>query len=661
VIHKVALLSTPWPLFNRPSIQLGTLKAYLRRELPDLKVDAHHLYLSVAEALGYDLYKAISKRSWLSEACYAALLYPEREEVVQRFWKTQAGDLRPKPKFKNLCRSLKEGSERVLRSVPWSSYPLIGFSICYGQLTSSLYFIRQVKKVSPHSRIVVGGSSCAGRMGESLLRVFPEIDFVVNGEGEIPLLRLVKSLASESDADTTKYLTVASAPSPFPSPPARGRRRGEGVQTDPSVPGLLTRSGGSAESFSQVARLDDLPSPDFTDYFENLKSLSEAKRFLPKLPIEMSRGCWWGKKTFHPQAKGCAFCNLNLQWKGYRSKSLLKVVREIDSLTDRYGLLSVSFMDNLLPPKNLQSLFETLARIGKDFRLFAEIRATTSLDELLAMGAAGVDEVQVGIEALSTRLLGKLNKGTTAIQNLEIMKNCEGRDTPDLTSNLITHFPGSDERDVGETLNTLQFAVPFRPLTATPFWLGYGSPVFCHAEAFGIRKVFNHPFYSYLFPREILSQLHLMLQGYEGTIKRQQRLWAKVVGALKSWRTVYDDVHSPSNRDPILSYQDGGTFLIIRERRPTANDMTHRLRGSSRQIYLFCEKNRSLSEIVGRFPRFGQEKILPFLNLMVDKKLMFREGERYLSLAVPVRGFSRKYEIRISKSEIRNGSTSSPP
>jgi hypothetical protein len=50
---------------------------------------------------------------------------------------------------------------------------------------------------------------------------------------------------------------------------------------------------------------------------------------------------------------------------------------------------------------------------------------------------------------------------------------------------------------------------------------------------------------------------------------------------------------------------------------------------------------------MGRFPEFGQEKIFPFLNLMVDKKLMFREGERFLSLAVPIRGFKRKSEIRI--------------
>lgn len=618
VIRRVALVSTPWPLFNRPSLQLGTLKAYLQKELPELKVDAHHLYVGVAGALGYGVYRFISERSSLSEACYAALLYPAREEILRGYWRRHARNLSPKVDFKDLCRSLKAVSKRLLRSVPWTSYPLIGFSLCYGQLTSSLYFMRQIKKVSPGSRIVLGGSSCAGRMGESLLRAFPEIDFVVNGEGEIPLLRLVKGLSAGSENRTSF-----------------------------SAPGLLTRNSGSPEGFSQVHRLDDLPAPDYTDYFENLKTLSEPKRFLPRLPVEMSRGCWWGRARLPQQAKGCAFCNLNLQWEGYRSKSLGKVVQEIDSLTDRHELLSVSFMDNLLPPKNLQSLFETLAGLGKDFRLFAEIRATTSLDELLAMGAAGVAEVQVGIEALSTRLLQKLNKGTTAIQNLEIMKNCEARNVPGLTSNLITQFPGSDERDVEETLRTLPFALPFRPLKAAPFWLGYGSPVWRHPEAFGIRKIRNHPLYRYLFPLEILSQLRLMHQGYEGGIQKQRRLWGKVTQALRSWRTAYDSLHSASNREPILSYQDGGTYLIIRERRLNADDRTHRLRGSSRQIYLFCEKSRHLSEIVERFPGFGQEKILPFLSMMRDKKLMFREGERFLSLAVPIRGFGKKSEIRI--------------
>ena len=120
MIRRVALLSTPWPLFNRPSIQLGTLKAYLQRELPEVKVDAHHVYLGVAEAVGYDLYKSISERSWLSEACYAALLYPEREETVRSFWSEAGKGSQSKgPTSKNLCRSLKEASEadRALRAL----------------------------------------------------------------------------------------------------------------------------------------------------------------------------------------------------------------------------------------------------------------------------------------------------------------------------------------------------------------------------------------------------------------------------------------------------------------------------------------------------------------------------------------------------------------
>jgi len=70
--------------------------------------------------------------------------------------------------------------------------------------------------------------------------------------------------------------------------------------------------------------------------------------------------------------------------------------------------------------------------------------------------------------------------------------------------------------------------------------------------------------------------------------------------------------------------------------------MTHRLNGTSREIYLFCETQRTLSSISSRFSGLGEEKILPFLRMMVDKKLMFNEKDRYLSLAVPGSGPRKK-------------------
>jgi hypothetical protein len=51
---RVLLVSAPWPLFNRPSLPLGALKAYLSETLPGLNVQASHLFLKVANELGYD-------------------------------------------------------------------------------------------------------------------------------------------------------------------------------------------------------------------------------------------------------------------------------------------------------------------------------------------------------------------------------------------------------------------------------------------------------------------------------------------------------------------------------------------------------------------------------------------------------------------------------
>ena len=66
-VNAVALISTPWPLFDRPSIQLGTLKAFVRENAPDVRVDLVHAYLRIASELGYDRYAAIAERSLLEE------------------------------------------------------------------------------------------------------------------------------------------------------------------------------------------------------------------------------------------------------------------------------------------------------------------------------------------------------------------------------------------------------------------------------------------------------------------------------------------------------------------------------------------------------------------------------------------------------------------
>jgi len=118
-----------------------------------------------------------------------------------------------------------------------------------------------------------------------------------------------------------------------------------------------------------------------------------------------------------------------------------------------------------------------------------------------------MDKIQVGVEALSTTLLKKFNKGTTAMDNFEIMKNCEHPRLPDLTGNLILNFPTSDSQDVAETLKNLAFVFPFRPLKGIPLWLGYGSPLWRDPAQYQIRLKGNHPNYRHLLPSEEIPKV----------------------------------------------------------------------------------------------------------------------------------------------------------
>ena len=605
---QVVLVSTPWPLFNRPSIQLGALKAYLTAKHPGLEVQAHHFYLQLAAAIGYGVYQNISERTWLAESVYAALLYPERAAAIESLFRRKA-TARPMLKnldFRAMVAKVEVVSQEFIATVSWDRVLLAGFSLCLCQLTAVLFFIKRIKALNPDLPVVVGGSTFTGDSLHRLLRAFPEIDFAVNGEGERPLSLLVGRLNRVA-----------------------GRR---GLPP----PGVIDRKTAAREDpvpRSQLKDLSSLPIPDFDDYFTLLKSLSPDNNFFPTLSAEISRGCWWRRPAAGKTFSGCAFCNLNRQWKGYRAKKPQQVVREVDTLTARYRCLSVAFMDNLIPRRSSGEIFQELAGLKKDLHFFCEIRADTPREGLEGMKRAGVAELQIGIEALSTRLLSKLNKGITAIENLAVMKNCEELGLVN-TSNLILHFPGSDQEDVDETLRNLEFAQPYNPLQCVRFWLGLGSPVWSTPMNFGLRSVNNHPNWATLFPPEVFAMMWFPIQSYRGERTVQRKLWRPVQAKVKDWKRVYKELHQGSFYKPILGYYDGGEFLVIRQRRFRADTLTHRLTGSSRKIYLFCRQPRSLAEIQARFPKITADQLRGFLHMMVGKKLMFEEHRRYLSLAV---------------------------
>ncbi len=576
---RVALAAMPWPAFNRPSVQLGALKAYLEQN-SSIKVDTFHPYLKIARLLGPRLYQWISLDMWVCEALYSAILFPEKRAQAEKIIRQS---LKKAPKdidfdFVEVCNILEDELNLWSGQSHWQEYDLLGFSVCLNQLLPSLAALCAIKENYPELPVVMGGSSFFREKSQSLFSLFP-LDYLVCGEGEQPLLNLCQELAADRR-------------------PAR------------------------IAAQRQLADLSSLPVPDYDDYFKEIKIFG-TNGFIAELPLEFSRGCWWGK---------CAFCNLNLQWQGFRAKSAEQMLSEVTRLSEKYGCLDLAFTDNVLPVRESRIFFRKMAELDRDIHFFGEIRATTRGRELAGAGQGGLTVVQAGIEALSNSLLQRLNKGTSVIENLAVMKDALAAGIV-LDGNLICEFPGSTREEVEETLFNLDFALPFHPLSSASFFLGRQSPVDLAPEQYGILARTPHPGYKKLLPSSVLHHLPLLIKAYRGDRLFQRRLWAPVKAKIKKWRKFHrrDSGHSSALK---LTWRDGGTFLLIRRKLPGRPPLYHRLHGTSRKIYLACDEISTLAELEKNFSGFSRENLTAFLADLVKKRIMFCQDDKYLSLAI---------------------------
>jgi ribosomal peptide maturation radical SAM protein 1 len=587
---KIVLVSAPWALFHRPSIQLASLRSYLQ-EKGGYSVNNRHLYLNIAKKIGIELYSRIATSGWAGEALFAPLLFPQkREEAARLFSSELKGDGKGVvPNFDSLVADIEECCDTWLSGIDLEKISLLGFSVCFSQLLPSLYLASQFKTKADIST-VFGGSSCSESVGLSLIKHFDQIDYLIDGEGEMPLLELCNYLS--------------------------------GLQTNIPTQVKARQIQETNTKTSGIKQLDELPIPDFDPYLKEIRQLFVDLPFIPTLPIEFSRGCRWNH---------CTFCNLNLQWKGYRHKSAKRIIAEVQELSVRNESLNFAFTDNMLPEKETENFFQAMADSKHDFNFFGEIRAKTSPDKLFLFRRGGLQSVQVGIESLSTSLLSRMRKGTTTMDNLAIMKYCCANRIL-LLGNIITEFPGTSREEIEETLSNLDFVLPYLPLEAASFFLGYDSPIYRQPRDYGISAIMIHPKNRMLFPQQYQGEM--LISGYRGDKKNQQKQWRPVRERIRAWQDFHRNRNS--NCKPALYYRDGGGYLIIHQELPEKPALLHRLRGVSREIYLFCDQPKRIEEIGTSFPRLSRESIEKFIRQLSSKRLMFHEADRILSLAVRV-------------------------
>ena len=581
----------PWAIFNRPSIQLGALKAYLKNEFPEHRIGCHHPYLSAAQTIGLELYRTISENPWAGEALYSALLFQESRDRAKKLFYRELHKTKLSDRFDSISEQLDQQFDNWLASQDFSDCDLLGLSICFSQLIPSLYAAKKIKKRYPDLPILFGGSTCTPAVGTSLLQTFPYIDYILTGEGEQPLAALIRHIEGHA---------------PFPGKNILRREKGK-------------RAPFSLENW-ETNKLADLPTPDYDDYFQELTA--QHLSFIPELPIEFSRGCWWNK---------CTFCNLNLQWCGYRFKDHEKMLTEIKTLSNRYQCLDFFFTDNALPPKEAKSFFQKAARQPIDHHFFAEIRVPKSSTECGIYQQGGLQSIQVGIEALSDSLLLRMKKGTSVIDNIAAMKFSMATNIR-LDGNLILEFPGSTDQEAKETLAVLDAVLPYRPMQTASFFLGQGSPVSCQPQQYGIRATTQHPNNRLLFPAEILSGLDLLIKGYRGDRRQQQKRWQPVRKKIAAWTEFHKN--RAGSCKSALSLRDGENFILLRQELPDQPTLHHRLKGLSRKIYLACDEPITKKELLQRFKTIKEEQLTAFLDDLSKQHLIYCNETHCLALAI---------------------------
>jgi ribosomal peptide maturation radical SAM protein 1 len=611
---RVALVNMPWARLDAPSIQCGLLQPIVRAA--GHQCDVHYLNLDFAATIGAQTYDGLSRipserlhliGEWLfSYAAFDEVLpesayYRDFPEVEKQWAKLTGGGLDQLTELRR--RTIPEWLRGCVRRIDWAGYDVVGFTSTFLQNTASLAMGRLLRERCPDLVQVYGGANFDGDMGAEYAATLPWLDYVVTGEGDVALPRLLAQLAAaDRPAD------------------AAGQ-----------VPGVLTSAGHAAQTGDapRVQDLDRLPVPDYSDYFTALEDHGRATILGDdpvKLPVEFARGCWWGEKHH------CTFCGLNALGMAYRAKSPDRAVSELSTLLRTYPTVHVEAVDNILDMSYLSSFCAQLAERRWDIHVFFEVKANLTREQLAVLRRAGVLTIQPGIESLSTHVLKLMRKGSTKLLNIRLLKWARYHGIR-VAWNLLTGFPGETDDDYREQVELLPLLHHLHPPDGcSRLWLERFSPYFTD-PSFPISDVRPRQSYRHIYPDCLDHSRIAYFFDYTAEGTGSAEAFTALSSASRQWRQRW-----AADR-PALIYQRLPERLVLVDTR-TEQPRRATLAGWQAEAYELCgDKPHSAGRVRAALQSAGHRVTTAEVTTLLDRccrsGVMVAEDGHYLSLAIP--------------------------
>ena len=562
---SVVLASMPWAPVTEPSLALGILKSQLKQA--GIACRVVHANLGLLRHITYETYTSIAEYWGLDEFVFTECLSPGVDDrqiaaLVERCFEHLRSGARQSryATVPALCEMLlrfrgeiapaymEECAAEILRDRP----TMVGFSCMFDQNLASVAVAKTIKERSPDTLIVLGGYALQGPPGEEILKAFPWIDGIARGDGEAMISKLA-------------YASVGA-----------GRLE--------EIDGLLVR--GFPPRPQKNVSLEASPDPDYQDWFADvaaLERLSEIKITTGTLPVESSRGCWWG------QHKHCVFCGIDDDTLKFRNKSPDKVLAMLGDMRTTYGDHEFRFSDYILPQPYFAKLLPRLADARPKYKLKCEIKANQTYPRMQALAAAGFHEVQPGIESFSTHVLKAMDKGVSGIQNVALLKY-------GYVEGVIVHYnflyglPGEEPEDYQwmlRSLPRLYHLIP--PVSRTEAIITRFAPLQADPARFGWDVTLrHHPCYDVLFSDATLAETGFSLDDYGYYFEQylqfgeeMDRLHGQVVAQINHWKKQHRE------KKVYLAFERRNGSLLFGDTR-FDDQRNIELSGPESAVYLAC-------------------------------------------------------------------------
>lgn len=274
--------------------------------------------------------------------------------------------------------------DKTIGSFSFGEYGMICISVPdLSQLIPAFTLSLMLKKASDIP-VIIGGNYITQNKDDFMnhTEIFGEYcDYLMVGDGERSIVELSEFISGKREINDVSNLVYLNENKAVCNPAAK------------------------VIDFSEVAYAD-FDSLDFSLYFS------------PEtvIPMQLSKGCYWGK---------CTFCDYYFGQQCYDTKNIPDVINELKYFTEKYNVRHFLFIDEAVPPKYYNKLADAILENNLEIYFYSFVRLEKGFTKevLKNLYRAGMRIGLWGYEAYSERVMKMMNKGIDLSERIRILKD----------------------------------------------------------------------------------------------------------------------------------------------------------------------------------------------------------------------------------------------